>query len=62
MFVDDMYLKSINGKYVKIIFIASSVEQANHFMETNQNTGVLKEVGHLVFIANNDDLGKNEIQ
>ena len=60
MFVDDMYLKSINGKYVKIIFIASSVEQANHFMETNPGTGVLREVGILVFIAHNKDLGTND--
>ena len=60
MYVDDMYIKCFNGKFVKVMFIASSTKDANYFMETNTNCGVIKEVGSLIFIAHNKDLGIKE--
>lgn len=55
-----MKIKCFDGKFVKVVFIAVSVEEANKFLEKNTNCVVLKKVGELVFIADNNDLGEND--
>ena len=56
MFTNDLYVKSFNNKFIKVVFITTSQSAANHFLETNPCCGVLKETKNLIFIANNDDL------
>ena len=58
MFASDLYIKSFNKKFIRVVFIACSDNDANHFIETNPCCGVIKEIGKLIFIAHNKDLGK----
>ena len=59
MFVDNLYVKSDLGTFIKVVFVADSAEKANHFMTTNPGFGVIADVaiGPMIFIANNKDLG-----
>lgn len=56
---DSIYIQTF-GKFVQVVFIANSNKQANEFLEVNDDCGVLKTVGNLVFIANIHDLGFHE--
>ena len=61
MFVDQLYTKSeVNGKFIKIVYIAPGDDAANQFLKTNPNCGVICNIaiGGLVFIAENKDLGE----
>ncbi len=60
MFVDNLYVKSELGKYIKVVFIAASDQTANNFMLANPGYGVIADVavGPMIFIADNKDLGE----